>query len=133
VTGAQIADFWVRDDKGARVSGISAGSGRSNGPVQRRAAMPTTSMEVERSGPRVAAVVAPPRVKVVASVPPVHPAAPDDCRSDCGSSSSVVDDNNDNDCVLTSSFRRKFLPFDLNLSPPMDGDDCDLRAMALCL
>jgi EREBP-like factor len=95
--------------------------------------MPTTSIEVERSGPKVAAVVAPPRVKVVASVPPVHPAAPDDCRSDCGSSSSVVDDNNDNDCVLTSSFRRKFLPFDLNLPPPMDGDDCDLRATALCL
>jgi hypothetical protein len=106
---AQIADFRVRDDEGARVPGVSAGSGRSNGPVQRHAARPTTSSmssTVESfSRPRVAAVVAPPRVKVVASVPPVHPAAPDDCRSDCGSSSSVV--------------RRKFLPFDLNLPPPM--------------
>ena len=133
VTGAQIADFRVRDE--GRVSGVSAGSGRLNGPVQRHAARPTTSSmssTVESfSGPRVA-VVAPPRVKV-ASVPPAHPAAPDDCRSDCDSSSSVVDDNNDNDCVLTSSFRRNFLPFDLNLPPPMDGDDCDLRATALCL
>jgi hypothetical protein len=72
VTGAQIVDFRVRDDEGARVSGVSAGSGRSNGPVQRHAARPTT------------------RVKVVASVPPVHPAAPDDCHNDRGSSSSVV-------------------------------------------
>jgi hypothetical protein len=106
---AQIADFRVRDDEGARVPGVSAGSGRSNGPVQRHAARPTTSSmssTVESfSRPRVAAVVAPPRVKVVASVPPLHPAAPDDCRSDCGSSSSVV--------------QRKFLPFDLNLPPPM--------------
>jgi hypothetical protein len=67
VTGAQIADFRVRDDKGARVSSVSAGSGRSNDPVQRHAARPTTSSmssTVELfSGPRVAAVVAPPRKK----------------------------------------------------------------------
>jgi EREBP-like factor len=62
-----------------------------------------------------------------------HLSVPDDCHSDCDSSSLVVDDNNDNDCMLTSSFRRKFLPFDLNLPPPMDGNDFDLRAMALCL
>jgi EREBP-like factor len=132
VTGAQMADFRVRDE-----GRVSAGSGRLNGPVQRHAARPTTSSmssTVESfSGPRVAAAaVAPPRVKV-APVPPVHPAAPDDCRSDCDSSSSVVDDNNDNDCVLTSSFRRSILPFDLNLPPPMDCDDSDLHATALCL
>jgi hypothetical protein len=67
VTGAQIADFRVRDDEGARVSGVSAGSGRSNDPVQRHAARPTTSSmssTVESfSGPRVAVVVAPPRKK----------------------------------------------------------------------
>ncbi|CAB4304586.1 unnamed protein product [Prunus armeniaca] len=76
---------------------------------------------------------------------PVHPVPPDDCHSDCDSSSSVVDDGDD--CVLTSSFRRVSpLPFDLNLPPPpmMDGldlfksgevcgDDHDLQATALCL
>lgn len=132
LTGDHVADFRVRDE--GRISGVSAGSGRLNGPVQRRVARPTTSSmssTVESfSGPRVA-MVGPPRMKV-APAPTMHPTAPDDCHSDCDSSSSVVDDNNDNDCVLTSSFRTKILPFDLNL-PPMDGDDCDLQATALCL
>ncbi|GMN27960.1 hypothetical protein TIFTF001_001872 [Ficus carica] len=87
-----------------------------------------------------------PRVSAQAQIPrpqrrPVKVVPPDDCHSDCDSSSSVVDDGDD--CVLTSSFRR-VLPFDLNLPPPMtmmDGsdscgggcDDDELRATALCL
>nr|XP_023888925.1 ethylene-responsive transcription factor 3-like [Quercus suber] len=80
------------------------------------------------SGPRVVSNPVS-RVKIVNLV------APDDCRSDCDSSSSVVDDDNDDYCVLTSSFH-KIQPFDLNLPPPMDKDfdiSDDLQATALCL
>ena len=45
------------------------------------------------------------------------------------------DDENDEYCVLTSSFH-KIQPFDLNLPPPMDEDfgiADDLQATALCL
>jgi hypothetical protein len=47
------------------------------------------------------------RVKVVASVRPVHPGTPDDCRSDCDSSSSVVlEEKIDNwDFVLSFLFK----------------------------
>ena len=65
----------------------------------------------------------------------MNPVAPDDCRSDCDSSSSIVDDDNDDYCVLTSSFC-KIQPFDLNLPPPMDEDfgiADDLQATTLCL
>ncbi|KAK3184442.1 hypothetical protein Dsin_031728 [Dipteronia sinensis] len=89
------------------------------------------------SGPRAAvsshhAAVAVPRVQKRI----VQPVAPDDCHSDCDSSSSVVDDGDD--CVLSSS-SRKIFPFDLNLPPPMtmdgadDDDGDDFRATALCL
>ncbi|KAK9924458.1 hypothetical protein M0R45_032825 [Rubus argutus] len=87
------------------------------------------------SGPRVNSGKPPPMKPTQRR--PVYPVSPDDCHSDCDSSSSVVDDGDD--CVLTSSFRR-VLPFDLNMPPPMDGldlfgdvDDDDLRATALCL
>ena len=59
------------------------------------------------SGPRVIS-------NLVSRVKIVNPVAPDDCHSDCDSSSSVVDDDNDDYCVLTYSFR-KIQPFDLNL------------------
>ncbi|OIW04134.1 hypothetical protein TanjilG_00694 [Lupinus angustifolius] len=66
----------------------------------------------------------------------VDPVSVDDCHSDCDSSSSVIDDE---DCVLTSSFRQP-MPFDLNLPPPDDntGDGGDftadeLLATTLCL
>ncbi|XP_057441702.1 ethylene-responsive transcription factor 3-like [Lotus japonicus] len=83
------------------------------------------------SGPRV------PSSSAAARVPrrPVNPVPIEDCHSDCDSSSSVVDDQ---DCVLTSSFRQP-LPFDLNHPPPPSpsaaaaDDDDDLRATALCL
>ena len=77
------------------------------------------------SGPRVpSSSTLHPRKPVVSPVviPPL-----DDCHSDCDSSSSVVEDE---DCVLTSSFRQP-LPFDLNLPPP--GADDDIPATVLCL
>ncbi|XP_058080800.1 ethylene-responsive transcription factor 3-like [Magnolia sinica] len=62
--------------------------------------------------------------------PPVLP--DDECRSDCGSSSSIVEDNGD---FESSSVRRPPLPFDLNLPPSeVDGDEGDdLRRTDLCL
>ncbi|XVE80438.1 hypothetical protein DITRI_Ditri14bG0139600 [Diplodiscus trichospermus] len=55
------------------------------------------------------------------------PVIPEDCHSDCDSSSSVVDDGDD----MASSSCRKMLPFDLNF-PPLDEVD-DLQCTALCL
>ncbi|XP_055808919.1 ethylene-responsive transcription factor 3-like [Solanum dulcamara] len=67
------------------------------------------------------------------------PIVPDDCRSDCDSSSSVVDGDGDcegdNDNIVSSSFRNP-LPFDLNFPPPMDdlyANSNDLYCTALCL
>lgn len=86
------------------------------------------------SGPRANQTTQVKAVQRTKRLPPVKAVEPDDCHSDCDSSSSVVDDGDD--CVLSSSFR-KILPFDLNLPPPMamiyDDDGDDLRATALCL
>ncbi|KZV29510.1 ethylene responsive factor [Dorcoceras hygrometricum] len=49
--------------------------------------------------------------------------APDDCHSDCDSSSSVVDDA---ECDIASSSCKKPLPFDLNMPPPVDVSAADL-------
>ncbi|KAJ4975325.1 hypothetical protein NE237_000431 [Protea cynaroides] len=62
---------------------------------------------------------------------PSPPVLPDDCHSDCDSSSSVIDGDGE---IASSSLRRP-LPFDLNL-PPLDVDDVtsdDFRSIALCL
>ncbi|XP_042489638.1 ethylene-responsive transcription factor 3-like [Macadamia integrifolia] len=60
------------------------------------------------------------------------PVLPDDCHSDCDSSSSVIDGDGD---IASSSLRRP-LPFDLNL-PPLDVDvvvtSDDFQSTALCL
>ncbi|XP_057977767.1 ethylene-responsive transcription factor 3-like [Malania oleifera] len=76
------------------------------------------------SQPKVAVHPAPPRT-ATRRHPRTPPVSPDDCHSDCDSSSSVVDDAE----IASSSFP-KLLPFDLNL-PPVDddlglpgGDDC---------
>ncbi|KAF8043145.1 hypothetical protein BT93_A1481 [Corymbia citriodora subsp. variegata] len=82
------------------------------------------------SGPRVSNPA--PTVPRVVAIPR---APPEDCRSDCDSSSSVIDDVDDC-CVLAPSCFRKALPFDLNLPPPLDDADLDgdeLRATALHL
>lgn len=62
--------------------------------------------------------------------PRTPPLVPEDCHSDCDSSSSVVDANDDN--IVSSSFRPP-LPFDLNALPFDVDDDDDLRCTALCL
>ncbi|KAK7300424.1 hypothetical protein RJT34_11268 [Clitoria ternatea] len=78
------------------------------------------------SGPRV------PSSSTLHHRKPLNPLPVDDCHSDCDSSSSVIDDE---DCVLTSSFRIP-LPFDLNLPPPSssagDGDEGGVTT-TLCL
>lgn len=60
------------------------------------------------------------------------PVAPDDCHSDCDSSSSVVDDA---DCDIASSSCKKPMPFDLNMPPPGDAvaDVDELACTALRL
>lgn len=58
--------------------------------------------------------------------PRTPPVVPEDCHSDCDSSSSVVDDGD-----MASSSYRKTLPFDLNF-PPLDDAD-DIQCTALCL
>lgn len=73
---------------------------------------------------------------------PVQPVVPgDDCHSDCGSSSSVVDEVED--CCATTTaaappFSRRALPFDLNLPPQTDcsaaaGDDLNGDDLATAL
>lgn len=65
------------------------------------------------------------------------PVSPDDCRSDCGSSASVVFDDCVDGAVSSSSSSckrpRPQLPFDLNFPPLNDLDGEDLRCTALCL
>ncbi|XP_052178925.1 ethylene-responsive transcription factor 3-like [Diospyros lotus] len=86
--------------------------------VAQRPTTSSLSSTVESfSGPR------PPQPAVPARRHPrTPPVSPEDCHSDCDSSSSVVDDG-DGD-IASSSFRKP-LPFDLNLPPPSDqaGDD----------
>lgn len=97
--------------------------------MSQRPASSSMSSTVESfSGPR------PPRPKTAVTPSRRHPRSPpvvpDDCHSDCDSSSSVVDDG---DCenIASSSFRKP-LSFDLNL-PPVVDDVCDLHCTALCL
>ncbi|KAM3286963.1 ethylene-responsive transcription factor 3 [Capsicum chacoense] len=94
------------------------------------------------SGPRPR----PPPRQQMAVVARKYPRSPpvelDDCRSDCDSSSSVVDgdgggegDNGDSGNIVSSSLRNP-LPFDLNFPPPMDGvyaNSNDLYCTALYL
>ncbi|KAJ1392492.1 DNA-binding domain superfamily [Sesbania bispinosa] len=87
------------------------------------------------SGPRPPSAVNPSPPAATRRYPRTPPVVPEDCHSDCDSSSSVVDDGDDN--IVSSSFRTP-LPFDLN-APPFDvgadvatGDD-ELRCTALCL
>ncbi|XP_047318392.1 ethylene-responsive transcription factor 3-like [Impatiens glandulifera] len=58
----------------------------------------------------------PPLSSLFKRYPRTPPVFPDDCRSDCGSSSSIV--NNDVDVEIASSSVRYPLPFDLNFPPP---------------
>ncbi|XP_059301082.1 ethylene-responsive transcription factor 3-like [Lycium ferocissimum] len=92
------------------------------------------------SGPRLP----PPRQQTAAKPMRKHPRSPpvvpDDCRSDCDSSSSVVengecDNENENENIVSSSLRKP-LPFDLNFPPVMDdvyANSDDVYCTALCL
>ncbi|KAE9598493.1 hypothetical protein Lal_00027014 [Lupinus albus] len=92
------------------------------------------------SGPR------PPSVNLTAPVitasrryPRTPPVVSSDCRSDCDSSSSVVDNADDNAVSSSAmSFKRTPLPFDLNALPLEDADvaldgGVDLHCTVLCL
>ncbi|KAF8391607.1 hypothetical protein HHK36_023913 [Tetracentron sinense] len=80
------------------------------------------------SGPKITPAILPPRRNRRQQFP-MPPVLPEDCHSDCDSSSSVVDDGD-----IDSSFP-KSLPFDLNF-PPLDDLDLpgdDFQSTALCL
>lgn len=104
---------------------------RDHQVVPQRPTSSSMSSTVESfSGPR------PPQTTALPSRrhPRTPPVSPEDCHSDCDSSSSVVDDG---DGDIASSFRKP-LSFDLNLPPPLDevgfvDDDDDLQCTALCL
>ncbi|KAJ8556005.1 hypothetical protein K7X08_022763 [Anisodus acutangulus] len=99
--------------------------------------MSSTVESLSGPGPRP-----PPRQQTMAirKHPRSPPVVPEDFRSDCDSSSSVVEDgdcdnDHDNDNIVSSSFR-KLLPFDLNFPPAMDNvyaNSDDLYCTALCL
>lgn len=92
---------------------------------QLRPTISSLSSTVESSsGPRVSNPA--PRVRIHQRLK--APVPPEDCHSDCDSSSSVVDNYEVVD--LSSSSYRKPLPFDLNFPPPLDDD---LHITALCL
>ncbi|XP_057725878.1 ethylene-responsive transcription factor 3-like [Arachis stenosperma] len=116
----------------AAVNG-GAGGGFQKSPVnpQRPTCSGMSSTVESFSGPRT--MTAPPCTVAPATVgrryPRTPPVVPEDCHSDCDSSSSVVDDG---DNIVSSSFRAP-LPFDLNAPPLEGGDDDELRCTALCL
>lgn len=93
------------------------------------------------SGPRPTTAAASGSGKAISSrrYPRTPPVVPEDCHSDCDSSSSVIDnDDGDGDIALSSSCRKPLL-FDLNF-PPLDDDAVvdfnggdDLHCTALCL
>lgn len=99
-------------------------------PNPRPASSSMSSTLESSSGPRGGSSSKVTRMKIPRPVRPME-----ECRSDCDSSSSVVDDRCDVD--QTSSFVTKQpLPFDLNLPPPSDNDGVDvddLHVTALCL
>ncbi|KAH6768045.1 ethylene responsive element binding factor 3 [Perilla frutescens var. frutescens] len=81
------------------------------------------------SGPRQQLPLPPPPQQQ-RRYPRSPPVVPDDCRSDCDSSSSVVDDT---ECDIASSSCKKPLPFDLNMPPVADADVDELACTALRL
>lgn len=114
-------------------AGAGAGAGNVFHDHQRPTSSGMSSTVESFSGPRPVRPPAPP-VAAARRYPRSPPVVPEDCRSDCDSSSSVVDDG-DGDNVASSSLlpiRRQPLPFDLNAPPVEDAGD-DLHCTALCL
>ncbi|XP_008803496.1 ethylene-responsive transcription factor 3-like [Phoenix dactylifera] len=92
-------------------------------PPPHRPTSSSLSSTVESfSGPRLSAPPLPVRSnshlrrRAKPPPPPRVLSGDQDCHSDCGSSSSVIDDGD-----IASAFRQP-LPFDLNLLPPSDDD-----------
>lgn len=95
-------------------------------PPSRPASSSLSSTVESFSGPRISG---PPAIFIRQIMKPVLPQVVNgdqDCHSDCGSSSSVVDDG---DVDVASVYRQPF-PFDLNLLPPPDDE---LQSTALRL
>ncbi|KAJ4886992.1 Ethylene-responsive transcription factor 7 [Raphanus sativus] len=92
--------------------GGGGGSFQEQQVISRPASSSLSSTVKSCSGPRPAA-------KATKRYPRTPPVAPEDCHSDCDSSSSVIDDGDD---IASSSSRLRKAPFlfDLNL-PPLDG------------
>ncbi|XP_010488002.1 PREDICTED: ethylene-responsive transcription factor 7-like [Camelina sativa] len=94
--------------------------------ISRPASSSMSSTVKSCSGPRpiaeaaASSSVAKPLHVIKKRYPRTPPVAPEDCHSDCDSSSSVIDDGDD---IASSSSRRKPpFQFDLNF-PPLDGVD----------
>lgn len=137
IYGAKARTNFAADPQsvGSQATGLDQAHNRldrevtSDGFDVNRPTSSSLSSTVESSsGPRVSN-----RVPVAVDRRPVRPVPADDCHSDCGSSSSVVDEAED--CSTEAPFSRRVLPFDLNLPPQMDCDlnGDDLTATALCL
>ena len=119
-------------------AGVVAGDGYQD--HQRPTSSGMSSTVESFSGPRPVRPPAPPSIVAGRRYPRTPPVAPEDCRSDCDSSSSVVDDGGGDNVASSTilSYKRQPLPFDLN-APPLDeadvanyGDD-DLHCTVLCL
>ncbi|KAL0837127.1 hypothetical protein Bca101_089017 [Brassica carinata] len=95
-----------------RLYGGGGGSFQEQQVISRPASSSLSSTVKSCSGPRPAAKA------TKRYHPRTPPVAPEDCHSDCDSSSSVIDDGDD---IASSSSRRKApFMFDLNF-PPLDG------------
>ncbi|KAL0855567.1 hypothetical protein Bca101_060720 [Brassica carinata] len=91
------------------------GGGEEEIVISRPASSSMSSTVKSCSGPRPASS------SVGKRYPRTPPVAPEDCRSDCDSSSSVVDDGDD---IASSSLSRRKPPFRFDLNfPPLDGVD----------
>ncbi|KFK39353.1 hypothetical protein AALP_AA3G233300 [Arabis alpina] len=102
----------------------SGGGGGGNFPEQisrpASSSMSSTVKSCSGSRPVTAAATATSSVAMMKRYPRTPPVAPEDCHSDCDSSSSVIDDGDD---IASSSTRRKQpFQFDLNF-PPLDCVD----------
>lgn len=100
--------------------------------AQRPASSGMSSTLESFSGPKSTII---PQITALPSrrFPRSPPILPDDCHSDCDSSSSVVDNcQGGGDCDVGSSSVCKPLSFDLNFPPPDDDvDDLDCTALRL--
>ena len=95
------------------------GGGGEQQIISRPASSSMSSTVKSFSGQRPSSSVAKP-LAAAKRYPRTPPVAPEDCHSDCDSSSSVIDDGDD---IVSSSTRRKPpFQFDLNF-PPLDGVD----------